>query len=47
MSEIIRVIREKEYLDRLIEGCRKARMVYTIENMAARFAEGICRALSQ
>jgi L-malate glycosyltransferase len=44
---VIRVIEDKAYLVQLIKGCVKARGWYTVEHMAANFADGICRALSE
>jgi L-malate glycosyltransferase len=45
VNEVMHVIQDRAYRRRLIEGCRRARQVYTIENMAARFADGICKVL--
>lgn len=45
VNEVIHIIQDKAYHHNLVEGCRKAREYYTIENMAARFANGICKAL--
>jgi glycosyltransferase involved in cell wall biosynthesis len=46
VSEIVGLCKDKAYRDRLVDGCRKAREKYTIENMVNRFAEGIIIALS-
>lgn len=45
VNEIIHLIQDNAYRKKLIEGCRQAREFYTIENMAARFADGICKEL--
>lgn len=46
VSEIVRLIGDKTYQEMLVKGCIKARKQYTIENMVARFANGICQTLS-
>ncbi len=43
---IMRVINDRSYLETLVEGCKRARARYTIENMVTRFADGIFQALS-
>ena len=45
-QEILHVMRDRAYQDRLIEGCKQARREYTIENMVERFGEGVTRALA-
>ena len=43
---IVRVINDRSYRETLVEGCNRARVRYTIENMVTRFADGIFRAIS-
>jgi glycosyltransferase involved in cell wall biosynthesis len=47
VAEIVRLIEDNTYQQRLITGCMKAREQYTIENMASRFAAGIVLALGE
>ena len=47
VSEIVQLIGDKTYQERLVKGCMKARKQYTIENMVALFANGIISALSR
>jgi glycosyltransferase involved in cell wall biosynthesis len=45
VNDIISVIEDVHYYRRLVEGCRKARKYYTLENMVTRFADGIRKEL--
>jgi len=44
---VIRVLTESDLHDRLLEGCRDAAGQYTVEETAARFADGILRCLGR
>ena len=46
VSGIITVINDRSYRETLVEGCKRGRSRYTIENMVTRFADGIFQALS-
>lgn len=41
VSEILRMIRDESYREKIVEGCKKARDEYTNENMVERFSNGI------
>jgi glycosyltransferase involved in cell wall biosynthesis len=43
---MVGLIRDPACRERLVNGCRASREIYTIENMAERFAEGIRKALA-
>ena len=45
VSEILRMIHDRSYREKLVEGCKKARAKYTNENMVACFSKGIRDAL--
>ncbi|MEZ5072435.1 MAG: glycosyltransferase family 4 protein [Bacteroidales bacterium] len=45
VEAIAEVSRDREFRERLNQGCRDAREIYTIENMADNFYEGIVKAL--
>jgi glycosyltransferase involved in cell wall biosynthesis len=47
VREILRFIQDRNYQKKLVEGCSAARKKYTIENMVARFADGINSVLSE
>lgn len=47
VAEIVRLIEDKTYQQKLVTGCMKARKQYTIEIMASRFAAGIVLALGE
>lgn len=42
---VAQLLTDDEKLRVLQEGCRKARLTYTVEEMADRFAQGICQAI--
>ncbi|WP_400162846.1 glycosyltransferase family 4 protein [Brevibacillus sp. TJ4] len=44
-EQVVRLLTDAEALDSLQAGCRRASLTYTVEEMADRFAHGICRAL--
>lgn len=43
---VVRLLRDEPYRLHLVEGCRTARGVYTVEDMARRFSHGIQEALA-
>jgi glycosyltransferase involved in cell wall biosynthesis len=45
-AAVVRVLTDESLRERLRAGCRTAREVYTVEDMAERFAQGIVRALA-
>jgi len=45
-NEVVRLLRDEEQLQVLREGCRRSAQAYSAEDMSARFAEGIVRALA-
>lgn len=47
VGQIVQLIKDKTYQERLIKGCMQARKQYTIENMVVRFVNGIEKALSE
>lgn len=46
-EEVVRLLRDEPRLARLREGCRQASTVYTAEEMARRFADGLVLALTR
>ncbi|HUS46754.1 MAG TPA: glycosyltransferase family 4 protein [Phycisphaerae bacterium] len=46
VDAVLKYLADKACQKRLVRGCIAARRRYTIENMASRFAEGVCKALS-
>lgn len=46
VREAVSVLQDAKYRNHLVNGCKKSALHYTVENMAANFADGIISCLN-